>query len=105
VTLPSPDSRFDSLYLSNYATINIRDELSRLPGVGNVTVFGQSGGGAKIATLMAMPEADGLFHRAMTMSGQQVTAAGPRAAAQRTALFLAELGLGPRDTDALALPA
>src|ERR1700755_2879855 len=40
VTLTSPDSRFDSLYLSNYATISIRDELSRLPGVGNVTVFG-----------------------------------------------------------------
>src|SRR5919109_5140787 len=40
VTLTSPKSRFDSLYLSNYATINIRDELSRLPGVGNVTVFG-----------------------------------------------------------------
>ncbi|MBD9477620.1 carboxylesterase/lipase family protein [Pseudoxanthomonas sp. PXM02] len=71
----------------------------------NVTVFGQSGGGAKIATLMAMPEADGLFHKAMTMSGQQVTAAGPRAAAQRTELFLAELGLGPRDVDRLlALP-
>ncbi len=51
---------------------------------GNVTVFGQSGGGAKIATLMAMPAAKGLFHRAMTMSGQQVTAAGPRAATQRT---------------------
>ena len=47
---------------------------------GNVTVFGQSGGGAKIATLMAMPAARGLFHRAWTMSGQQVTAAGPRAA-------------------------
>jgi hydrophobic/amphiphilic exporter-1 (mainly G- bacteria), HAE1 family len=40
VTLTSPDSRFDSLYLSNYATLNLRDELSRLPGVGNVTVFG-----------------------------------------------------------------
>src|SRR5690606_21977229 len=38
---------------------------------GNVTVFGQSGGGAKIATLMAMPAASGLFHRAWTMSGQQ----------------------------------
>jgi len=50
---------------------------------GNVTVFGQSGGGAKIATLMAMPAASGLFHRAWTMSGQQVTAAGPRAATQR----------------------
>jgi HAE1 family hydrophobic/amphiphilic exporter-1 len=40
VTLTSPDKRYDSLFLSNYATINIRDELSRLPGVGNVTVFG-----------------------------------------------------------------
>ena len=40
-------------------------------------VFGQSGGGAKIATLMAMPAAKGLFHRAATMSGQQVTASGP----------------------------
>jgi HAE1 family hydrophobic/amphiphilic exporter-1 len=40
VTLTSPDAKYDSLYLSNYATINIRDELSRLPGVGNVTVFG-----------------------------------------------------------------
>jgi hydrophobic/amphiphilic exporter-1 (mainly G- bacteria), HAE1 family len=40
VTLTSPDNRYDSLFLSNYATINIRDELARLPGVGNVTVFG-----------------------------------------------------------------
>jgi len=40
VTLTSPDKRYDSLFLSNYATINLRDELSRLPGVGNVTVFG-----------------------------------------------------------------
>ncbi len=40
VTLTSPDNTFDSLYLANYATISLRDELSRLPGVGNVTVFG-----------------------------------------------------------------
>ncbi|WP_424628295.1 efflux RND transporter permease subunit [Bradyrhizobium sp. SYSU BS000235] len=40
VTLTSSDSQRDSLYLSNYATINLKDELSRLPGVGNVTVFG-----------------------------------------------------------------
>jgi len=40
VTLTSPDAKYDSLFLSNYATINLRDELSRLPGVGNVTVFG-----------------------------------------------------------------
>jgi HAE1 family hydrophobic/amphiphilic exporter-1 len=40
VTLTSPDSRFDSLFLANYATIRLKDELSRLPGVGNVNVFG-----------------------------------------------------------------
>src|SRR6201747_2419619 len=40
VTLTSPKATYDSLFLSNFATISIRDELSRLPGVGNVTVFG-----------------------------------------------------------------
>src|SRR5437763_776 len=40
VTLTSPNATYDSLFLSNYATINIKDELARLPGVGNVTVFG-----------------------------------------------------------------
>src|ERR1700724_90907 len=40
VTLTSPDNRYDSLYLSNYATINLVNELARLPGVGNVNVFG-----------------------------------------------------------------
>ncbi|MBI3198879.1 MAG: efflux RND transporter permease subunit [Rhodospirillales bacterium] len=40
VSLTSPDERYDSLYLSNYATINLVNELSRLPGVGNVNVLG-----------------------------------------------------------------
>ena len=40
VTLTAPDGRYDSLYLANYATIKLRDELARLPGVGNVNVFG-----------------------------------------------------------------
>ena len=40
VTLTSPDSSYDSLYLANYATINLKDQLARLPGVGNVNVFG-----------------------------------------------------------------
>src|SRR6201997_2331681 len=39
-TLTSADDRYDRLFLANYATINIRDELSRLPGVGNVNIFG-----------------------------------------------------------------
>ncbi|MGJ7900966.1 carboxylesterase/lipase family protein [Lysobacter sp. 1R34A] len=63
----------------------------------NVTLFGQSGGGAKIATLMAMPAARGLFHRAMTMSGQQVTAAGPRAATQRAQRLLDALKIAPKN--------
>src|SRR6266851_3746252 len=40
VTLTSPNSSYDGLYLANYATINLKDQLSRLPGVGNVNVFG-----------------------------------------------------------------
>ncbi len=40
VTLTSPDGRYDSLYMANYATINLRDELARLPGVGDVLIFG-----------------------------------------------------------------
>ncbi|MBS0559605.1 MAG: multidrug efflux RND transporter permease subunit [Proteobacteria bacterium] len=40
VTLTSPKHTYDSLFLSNYATINLVNELSRLPGVGNVVVFG-----------------------------------------------------------------
>ena len=41
VNLVSPDSRYDSLFLSNYATIYLRDELGRLPGVADITYFGQ----------------------------------------------------------------
>jgi hydrophobic/amphiphilic exporter-1 (mainly G- bacteria), HAE1 family len=40
VTLTSPDGRYDSLYLANYATIRLKDEVARLPGVGSVSVFG-----------------------------------------------------------------
>ena len=80
----------------------VRANIARFGGdPGNVTVFGQSGGGAKIATLMAMPAARGLFHKAWTMSGQQVTAAGPRAATQRAQLFLQALDIDPVDTTAM----
>src|SRR5213076_568144 len=41
VNLLSPDNRYDSIFLSNYATIYIRDELGRLPGVAGITYFGQ----------------------------------------------------------------
>jgi len=39
ISLTSPDNRFDELYLSNYATLNIRDQLSRIKGVGDVMIF------------------------------------------------------------------
>jgi para-nitrobenzyl esterase len=62
-----------------------------------VTVFGQSGGGAKIATLMAMPAARGLFHRAVTMSGQQITVQGPRSATLRARACLHALKISAHD--------
>ena len=40
ISLTSPDDRFDSLFLSNYATISLKDELARLKGVGDVAIFG-----------------------------------------------------------------
>src|SRR5437867_3795281 len=42
VVLTSPDGRYDSLYLSNYATLRVRDELSRLDGVGDSNVVGSA---------------------------------------------------------------
>ncbi len=72
----------------------IRDHAALLGGdPKRVMLFGQSGGGAKIATLMATPAAAGLFHRVATMSGQQVTASGPLNATRRTSTLLAALDL------------
>jgi para-nitrobenzyl esterase len=85
----------------------VRDNIANFGGdPACVTVFGQSGGGAKIATLMAMPAAAGLFQRAFTMSGQQVTASGPGNAARRTDAYLAALGLSAETArNIAALPA
>ncbi|MFN8208028.1 MAG: carboxylesterase family protein [Bacteroidales bacterium] len=48
----------------------VRDNISNFGGdPGNVTIFGQSGGGAKVNTLLAMPGAKGLFHKAVNQSG------------------------------------
>ena len=41
VNLYSPDNRYDNLYLSNYATIQIKDELLRIDGVGNINYLGE----------------------------------------------------------------
>lgn len=76
----------------------VRDNIAAFGGdPARIMVFGQSGGGAKIATLMAMPAARGLFHRAATMSGQQITASGPLNATRRASVFLQAAGLS-RDT-------
>jgi para-nitrobenzyl esterase len=73
----------------------VRDNAAAFGGdAGNVTLFGQSGGGAKIACLMAMPAAKGLFHRVWTMSGQQVTVQGPRGATSRAKAAMEHLGVG-----------
>jgi len=78
----------------------VRDNIAAFGGdPGCVTLVGQSGGGAKIATLMAMPAAAGLFHRAVTMSGQQVTASGPLNATRRGQVWLEALGLTPERID------
>ncbi len=66
-----------------------------------VLIFGQSGGGAKCATLMAMPAAKGLFHRVVTMSGQQVTAKPTVIANEVTKDVLDKLGVKYDQLDAL----
>jgi para-nitrobenzyl esterase len=51
----------------------VRDNAAAFGGdPGNVTIFGQSGGGSKVSTLLGMPSAKGLFHHAIAMSGSQV---------------------------------
>ena len=78
VTLTSPNATYDSLFLSNYATINIRDELSRLPGVGNVTVFGAGQYSMRVWLDPNKLQARGLMPQdviqAIQQQSQQVTA-------------------------------
>ena len=80
----------------------VRDNITEFGGdPANVTIFGQSGGGAKVVTLMAMPVASGLFHKAATMSGQHVTVMGPRNATLRARTFLDALHIAPDRIDLL----
>ncbi|HEY0800029.1 MAG TPA: carboxylesterase family protein [Steroidobacteraceae bacterium] len=64
-----------------------------------VTIFGQSGGGWKVSTLLAMPAAKGLFHRAAVQSGSLMTHMPREAAAQVSQAFIAQLGLTPATLD------
>ncbi|HXA93443.1 MAG TPA: carboxylesterase family protein [Steroidobacteraceae bacterium] len=80
----------------------VRDNAAAFGGdPGNVTIFGQSGGGGKVSSLMAMPAAKGLFHRAIVQSGAAVKGI-PRDAATHTAeAFLARHDLKPDQVDRL----
>ena len=70
----------------------VRDNVARFGGdPGNVTVFGQSGGGGKVSTLMAMPSAQGLFHKAIVQSGSILRLASAEASAAQAAEVLKEL--------------
>jgi len=72
----------------------VRENIAEFGGdPSRVLIFGQSGGGAKCATLMAMPSAHGFFHRVMTMSGQQVKGASIDIASKRTEIMLGKLGI------------
>jgi len=74
----------------------VRDNIAEFGGdPGCVTIFGQSGGGAKCATLMAMPAARGLFHRVWTMSGQQLTGRTRAHGTETARAVLKKLGLTP----------
>ena len=70
----------------------VRDNVGRFGGdPANVTIFGQSGGGAKVSTLMAMPAAKGLFHKAIVQSGSQLRLATADASAAQAEAVLKEL--------------
>jgi para-nitrobenzyl esterase len=74
----------------------VRDNIANFGGDPNrVTIFGQSGGGRKVATLMSMPNARGLFHRAIIESGAVLRLTTHEDAVKYTNLLLAELGLKP----------
>jgi para-nitrobenzyl esterase len=85
----------------------VRDNIAAFGGdMANVTLFGQSGGGAKISVLMAMPQARGLFHKAIIQSGPAVRMADRDDGSANARTFLQELQLEPRDAHRLrSLPA
>ncbi|MDD9942841.1 MAG: carboxylesterase/lipase family protein [Myxococcales bacterium] len=72
----------------------VRDNIEAFGGdPGNVMIFGESGGGAKVSTLLGMPVAKGLFHRAAIQSGAARYVLSPEQADQATRAYLERLGI------------
>ena len=81
----------------------VRDNIDRFGGdPANVTIFGQSGGGGKVSTLMAMPSAKGLFSKAIVESGSITNLLTPKYSRRVGAATVANLGLTPARIDDIA---
>jgi para-nitrobenzyl esterase len=80
----------------------IRDNIANFGGdPGSVTIFGQSGGAGKVSTLLGMPAARGLFHRAVAQSGSAIASMPARVGTQNAEAFMARLGLQGHQVDEL----
>jgi para-nitrobenzyl esterase len=80
----------------------VHDNIDRFGGdPGNVAIFGESGGGGKVSTLLAMPAARGLFHRAIIQSGAAIRLSTRDRANALAEGVLKELGLGKNECDRL----
>ena len=80
----------------------MHDNIDRFGGdPGNVTIFGESGGGGKVSTLLAMPAAQGLFHRAVIQSGAAIRLSTRERATALAEAVLKELGLAKGECDRL----
>jgi para-nitrobenzyl esterase len=80
----------------------IRDNVASFGGdPGNVTIFGQSGGAGKVSTLLGMPAAQGLFHRAIAQSGSAVASMPATVATQNAEALMGRLGLKSSEVEAL----
>jgi para-nitrobenzyl esterase len=80
----------------------VRDNIENFGGdPERVTIFGQSGGGGKTTTLMAMPSAEGLFHRSIAQSGSAFRGTTADDASDGAERFLAKLGLRTNQLDEL----